>query len=375
MTDTNTKTVNFSDVVENERKQRLKLVFTNDTSSTLIQLIFALALSAIILIAMQPHILQSMSAGEFVSFVTAAGFISRPILQLTQVNAVIQQGVAAADSIFAVLDIESEKDSGKQILDNCNGEIKFKQVRFCYPDQFGENANGNVMKERKWILNGIDFSIPAGATCALVGRSGSGKTTLAGLLARFYDPTEGAILLDNLPLSDLSMRNLRQNIALVNQNISLFNASIGENIAYGGMKAASREAIINAAEQAQVMEFVSNLPMGLDTQIGESGIMLSGGQRQRIAIARAFLKDAPILILDEATSALDNRSERLIQSAIEKLMQDRTSVIIAHRLSTIENADIIIVLDEGKIVESGTHHSLLQNKGQYAAMYNQKEEG
>ena len=364
----------FAGVVENERIQRLKLVLTNDTSSTLIQIIFALALSTVILIAMQPHILHTMSAGEFVSFVTAAGFISRPILQLTQVNAIIQQGVAAAESVFTVLDLKPEQDQGKQKLKECSGEINFQKVKFCYPDQLINSPINTPPSERKWILNGIDFAIPSGATCALVGRSGSGKTTLAGLLARFYDPTEGDILLDGQSLTNISIHNLRQNIALVNQNISLFNASIAQNIAYGAMQDASRESIIQAAEQAQVMEFVADLPQGLDTQIGESGVMLSGGQRQRIAIARAFLKDAPILILDEATSALDNRSERLIQSAIEKLMKGRTSVIIAHRLSTIEKADLIVVLDEGRIVESGQHLELLQKEGAYADMYFQSNE-
>ena len=356
----------FDRVVENDRRQRLKLVLTNDASSTLVQLIFALALAALILIAMQPQILLSMSAGEFVSFVTAAGFISRPILQLTQVNAVIQQGVAAADSIFNVLDLPPETDDGNEQLQNVQGAIEFSNVRFRY--------HGDADSKINWVIDDVDFTIPPGSTCALVGRSGSGKTTLARLVARFHDPVEGDILVDGHALRDISIESLRKNIALVNQNISLFNASIAENIAYGAMRDHDPQLVRQAAEHAQVMEFADQLPAGLDTQIGESGITLSGGQRQRIAIARAFLKDAPILILDEATSALDNHSERLIQQAIQELMANRTSLIIAHRLSTVENADQIVVLDYGRIVETGTHQSLLAAGGLYARMYEQSIE-
>ncbi len=355
----------FDKVIHNDRRLRLKLVLLNDASTTLVQLLFALALSALILIAMQPEILSSMSAGEFVSFVTAAGFISRPILQLTQVNAIIQQGVAAADSIFTVLDLPREKDLGTRMLEDCQGEITFQDVRFRYGDA--------SKQDRQWIIDGVNFHIPAGSTCALVGRSGSGKTTLARLVARFHEPERGAVLVDGVPLPELRIESLRQNIALVNQNISLFNASIAENIAYGAMRDAPREEIIAAAEHAQVMEFARELPQGLDTQIGEAGITLSGGQRQRIAIARAFLKNAPILILDEATSALDNHSERLIQKALEDLMANRTSLIIAHRLSTVEGADRIVVLDQGRIIESGTHEELLALGGHYTAMYEQSD--
>ena len=323
-------------------------------------MLFSLALAALIVIAMQPSMLSNMTSGEFVSFVTAAGFISRPVLQLTQVNSIIQQGVAAAQSVFEVLDIPPETDEGKIELDNYQGGLEFKNARFRYPNQ------------QDWVLKDINLTILPGQTCALVGRSGSGKSTLAGLVARFYDVQSGEVTMDGVPLKDLSLKNLRANIALVNQNISLFNGTIAENIAYGAMNRYSREEIQVAAQHAQVMEFADKLPEGLDTRIGESGMLQSGGQRQRIAIARAFLKNAPILILDEATSALDTQSELLIQKAIHDLMQDRTSLIIAHRLSTIETADIILVLQSGRIIESGTHKELLEFSGAYRDMHKNK---
>ncbi len=347
----------FREIIDNDFRQRIKLVITNDVSSTIVQMLFSLTLAALIVIAMQPAILSNMTSGEFVSFVTAAGFISRPVLQLTQVNSIIQQGVAAAQSVFDVLDIPPEPDSGKIELENCQGELEFKNVRFRYSDQ------------QEWILKDINLKIMPGETCALVGRSGSGKSTLAGLVARLYNVQTGEVSMDGIPLTELSLKNLRENIALVNQNISLFNGSIAENIAYGAMDKYSREEIRSAAQYAQVMEFADNLPAGLDTQIGESGMLQSGGQRQRIAIARAFLKNAPILILDEATSALDTQSELLIQKAIHDLMRDRTSLIIAHRLSTIENADKILVLKNGRIIESGTHKELLDQNGAYREMH------
>lgn len=350
----------FGDIIERDRHQRLKLTLTSEVSSNLIQMIFALTLAVLILLAMSPQILTSLSTGEFVAFVTAAGFISRPLLQLTQVNAMIQQGIAAADSIFEVLDIAPEADTGRIELNQCRGEIRFDKVSFRYPES------------TDWVLKDISFNIPAGSTYALVGRSGSGKSTLAAMVARFYEANQGAISLDGVLLSDIKLSNLRQHIALVNQNISLFNASVSQNIGYGAMADFSPKKIHAAAEHAQVMEFVKKMPQGLDTQIGESGVTLSGGQRQRLAIARAFLKDAPILILDEATSALDTRSELLIQRAIGKLMKNRTSLIIAHRLSTIENADKIMVLDNGHIVESGSHKELLKKNGEYVKLLKQQ---
>ena len=355
----------FDQVIDNDRRQRLKLVLVNDFSATLVQVLFAFAIGVLIIIAMQPEILLLMSPGEFVSFVSAMVFISRPILKLTRVNAIIQQGVAAAESIFEVLDIPEEPDDGLMILEHTRGHIEFSGVRFRY-----ENEDSSDMH---WVIDDVSIEIPAGTTCALVGPSGSGKTTLARLVARFYDPLEGVIKVDGNPIKTISIESLRRNIALVNQNVTLFNASIAENIAYGAMREFEWDRIVEAAEQAQVLEFARDLPEGLNSKIGESGVLLSGGQRQRIAIARAFLKDAPILILDEATSALDNNSERLIQLAIERLMHNRTSLIIAHRLSTIESADLIVVLDRGRIVESGTHRDLLSLRGHYSAMCERSE--
>ena len=348
----------FETVINNDRKQRMKLVVANDLSSTFIQVLFAITLATLIVIAMAPSILSTMSAGEFVSFVTAAGFISRPILQLTQVNSIIQQGITAANSVFAVLDLPPETDTGTIKLADCKGDISFNHVHFGYNDE-----NTQVLKD-------INFNIERSKTCALVGRSGSGKSTLAALVARFYNIDRGEIMIDGIPIKDISLDSLRENIALVNQNVVLFNGTIAENIAYGALRNHSESEIRFAAEHAQVLEFAEKQPDGLNTQIGESGMMLSGGQRQRIAIARAFLKNAPILILDEATSALDNKSEVLIQKAIAELMCDRTSIIIAHRLTTIENADKIMVLDGGRIIESGTHQELLSLDGAYVELYN-----
>ena len=348
----------FDAVINTDRKQRMKLVVANDLSSTLIQVLFAITLATLIVIAMSPSILSTMSAGEFVSFVTAAGFISRPILQLTQVNSIIQQGITAANSVFTVLDLEPETDTGTIKLEQTRGDISFRNVEFGYAD------------DHTRVLRNINFEVKQSKTCALVGRSGSGKSTLAALVARFYDIEQGEILIDGIPIKDISLESLRDNIALVNQNVVLFNGTIAENIAYGALRHHSEEEIRFAAEHAQVLEFADQQSDGLNTQIGESGMMLSGGQRQRIAIARAFLKNAPILILDEATSALDNKSEVLIQKAITELMADRTSIIIAHRLSTIESADEIMVLDGGRIIESGTHQELLDLNGAYVELYN-----
>jgi subfamily B ATP-binding cassette protein MsbA len=276
---------------------------------------------------------------------------------LTSVQSQVQKGIAAADSIFQVLDTDAETDSGTLEVDRVQGAIRFSHVSF----QYGSGDRP--------VLRDVSFDVPAGSVTALVGSSGSGKTTLAGLLPRFYTDYEGHITLDGRELSDYKLDNLRSQIALVSQHVVLFNDTVANNIAYGGLAGKPREEIVKAAAAAHAMGFIEQLPLGLDTLIGENGTLLSGGQRQRLAIARALLKDAPILILDEATSALDSESERAIQAALAEVIKHRTTLVIAHRLSTIESADQVIVLDQGRVVESGTHQELLANNRTYARLY------
>jgi subfamily B ATP-binding cassette protein MsbA len=280
-----------------------------------------------------------------------------PLRHLTSVTSPLQKGIAAGESIFELLDAESEDPGGAVSISRARGDIEFRNVRFAY-----EAAKGDV-------LAGVSCGVEAGATLALVGHSGSGKSTLANLLPRFYDPREGSVLLDGRDLREYRLDELRQQIALVSQDVTLFNDTLAHNIAYGVLEHTDREAIEAAAEAAHALDFIRALPDGLDTVVGDRGLLLSGGQRQRIAIARALLKDAPILILDEATSALDVAAERHIQQALEELMRNRTTLVIAHRLSTVENADRIVVLDRGRVVETGTHASLLAAEGAYANLY------
>jgi subfamily B ATP-binding cassette protein MsbA len=347
----------FRAASEKNRNQQMKMVVTSSLSTPAVQLLIATALSVLMYVAMDPLIMAEMSAGQFIAFLTAAGMLTKPIRQLTEINNVIQKGISAAQSIFEVLDEPDEVDDGHLTVKRCHGEILFNDLTFAYP-----GTDRNVLKK-------INLHIPEGHVVALVGRSGSGKSTLASLLPRFFDCMPEQIKLDGAPLQDYTLANLRDQIALVNQQVVLFNGTIAENIAYGSLADKSEEEIMAAAQAAHVLEFTNKLPDGLNTVVGENGVLLSGGQRQRIAIARAILKDAPILIMDEATSALDTESERHIQSALEEVMKDRTTLVIAHRLSTIESADLIVVMDQGAIVEQGTHEELLAKQGAYAQLH------
>lgn len=352
-----TEKARFFDASLFNKHQSLKMAATEALSTPIVQMIVSGALALLIFFALHPVMNTGMSAGEFIAFITAAGLIAKPLRSLTEVNGAIQRGIAAAQSIFELIDEPVEKNSGEIPAQSMSGAIEVKQLNFAYlPD--------------KPVIQGMDLNIEPGQTVALVGKSGSGKSTLANLLPRFYEPVSGEILLDGKPLQAYELNSLRDQIALVTQNVVLFAGSIRENIAYGAMQNCTEEEIVAAAEAAHVMEFVSRLPDGLDTEIGERGTKLSGGQRQRIAIARAILKNAPVLILDEATSALDTESERHIQAAMENVMQGRTTLVIAHRLSTIESADQIVVMDQGRIVEQGRHAELLQQGGAYAALHN-----
>jgi subfamily B ATP-binding cassette protein MsbA len=347
----------FGSVNERTRRLLMRMVATRLASSSMVQLAAGLALVLLMVVATRPSMLNEISAGTFtVVFWAMIGTIP-PLKRLTTVQAAVQNGIAAAESIFDVLDTEAETDSGDYSIDRVEGAIEFRKVGFIYDSS------------EKPVLQDVSFTVPAGSVTALVGHSGSGKTTLAGLLPRFYPYSEGHVLLGGVELSDYRLENLRSQIALVSQDIILFNDTVAGNIAYGALGGASPEAIEQAARDAHAMEFIEQLPEQLDTMVGERGMLLSGGQRQRIAIARALLKDAPILILDEATSALDSRSEKAIQEALSEVMKHRTTLVIAHRLSTIENADQIIVLEKGRVIESGTHEDLLHRGEAYSRLY------
>ncbi len=336
----------------------VKTQLTSGLSVFVVQLLTGSALGIIIYIAAIQSASENITVGAFVSLFTAMGMLFAPIKHLTKINEQLQQGLAAAESIFTLIDQVSESDKVEtESINQFNGQLSFNNITFSYEDQ------------KIPALQEICLDIQAGETIAFVGKSGSGKTTIANLIPRFYNITKGNLLLDNIDINQLSLATLRANIALVSQEVVLFNDTIAANIAYGAMAAASRDQIIKAAKSAYAIEFIEQMPQGLDTVIGERGVKLSGGQRQRLAIARALLKDAPILIFDEATAALDNNSEYQVQQSLEQLKQGRTTLIIAHRLSTIVNADRIIVMENGRIVEIGTHSQLITNNGIYANLY------
>lgn len=336
-------------------QQAMRMVKTSAIQTPVLQLIVSIALGTLIFLSLL--LMADSSTGEFVAYITAAGLIPKPVRQLSEVNATIQKGIIAAASVFAVLDEGIEKNTGTHSVAKIKGALEFKNLSYSYNDT------------GKQVLNNISFKANAGKTIALVGHSGSGKTTLANLVPRFYNHIEGEILLDDIEINDYELSNLRSHVSVVTQHITLFNDTISRNIAYGSLDSSSQEDIIDAATKAHAMEFIEQLPDGLDTLIGENGLKLSGGQRQRLAIARALLKNAPILILDEATSALDTESERKIQAALDIAMKDRTTLVIAHRLSTIEKAELILVMENGEIIEQGDHNELLTSSGKYAQLH------
>lgn len=349
----------FESVSLFNKQQSLKLAFVQAVSTPIIQTLLALALGALFWFALDPAVLEEFSAGSLVAFITAAAQLGKPIRTLSNIQSIIQRGLAAAEDIFEQLDTEVEQNEGGRMLDAVSGRVEFHNIAFRYP---GAQSDA---------ISGVSFSVDPGQTVAVVGRSGSGKSTLVKLLARFYTPSGGYISLDGEDIQAIELANYREHLAFVPQAINLFSDTVAGNIALGTMSNSSRDAIVEAAQQAQADGFVSELEFHYDTVIGEQGVGLSGGQQQRVAIARALLKSAPVLILDEATSALDNESESLIQAALDASRQGRTTFVVAHRLSTIESADRVLVMDEGRVVAAGSHADLLESEPIYRSLHQQ----
>jgi len=351
------ETRKFNKATLTNMRREMKIVVTKTLAGSGVQIIAAGAVAVTVYLAISPTGHLMLSAGGFAAMIGAMLAILKPMKNITNVNSMIQKGLAGAQSVFELLDEAVEQDTGTHTLKRARGELSFDDVSFSYAGT------------DKIVLNDINFQVKPGQSVAFVGRSGGGKTTLVSLLPRFYDVTSGVIRLDGIDIRDYKIKDLRKQIAHVSQQVTLFNDTVANNIAYGRLDEVSEEDIRQAAIAANAMEFINDMPDGLNTVVGENGVLLSGGQRQRLAIARAILKDSPILILDEATSALDTHSERQIQTALESLMQNRTTFVIAHRLSTIENADVIMVVDDGCIVESGNHQELLARGGHYAKLH------